>query len=152
MTPAIDPHRRFQRQVALQVSLCWIFVLFAAVWAWRVPVPTDPTITAARSAKSVTAPTATTAINAAIWNVNLWRPFSGGDSSSTLPTAPMAIKLFSILQQGDGLSAAVAAGDNGSLQYVKAGDICGGATVVRVEANGVVLRINGQEQWLGLGQ
>ncbi|MEK7415631.1 MAG: hypothetical protein AAB263_20185 [Planctomycetota bacterium] len=151
MNSAIDPHRRFQRQVALQAGACWILVVLAVLWMWRVPTAVAPIVSAGPSAKIATGATAT-AINPAIWNINLWRPFTDEAPNTVASAAPMALKLFSIMQQGDGLTAAIDPGNNGGILYVKAGDVCNGFTVVRVEANGVVLRINGQEQRLGLGQ
>lgn len=149
MTSAPDPHRRFQRMMALQAGACWILALLAAWWAWRVPVPADPVLATTRSTRAATAPALASTIDTATWNTLLWQPFL--DEAPVVASAtPSAFKLFSILQQGDGLTAAIAAGDQAGLLYVKAGDTGNGFTVVRVEANGVVLRVNGQEQRLGL--
>lgn len=150
MTSASDPYRRFQRRMAFQAGACWLLVLLAAGWAWRVPAPTAPVLATARPAR-VEGQATTPAINPAAWNINLWRPFLDEAAPVATAGAPTAFKLFSIMQQGDGFTAAISAGD-GALVYVKAGDSGPGFSVVRVEAGAVVLRINGQEQRLGLGQ
>ena len=148
MTSATDPYRRFQRRLLLQAGTCWFAVLLVAAWAWRVPAPAEPVLPAAPAGKAaVTAKPP--AIDPATWNVSLWRPFV--DETPTVQASATAPKLYSILQQGDGLTAAIAPGPNAGLVYVKAGDTGNGFTVVRVEADGVVLLINGQEQRLGLG-
>jgi len=150
MTPEIDPHRRFQRQTVLQVGGCGILALLVAVWAWKVPAPIGPVIAQSASTEPATVSTATTTITPDTWNVSLWRPFID-EAPAAVQAAPTTFKLYSILQQGDAFIAAITAGDNAGLSYVKAGDTGNGFSVVRVEANGVVLRINGQEQRLGLG-
>jgi len=149
MTPAIDPHRRFQRQIALQVGAGAVLLLLASWWAISAKSPVKSGVFTLPVATAQAAQ-AVTAITPASWNVSLWRPFS--DEASAAPASPAtALKLYSILQQGDGLIAAISIGDNAELAYVKAGDTCRGYTVVRVDADGVVLRLNGQEQRLGLG-
>jgi hypothetical protein len=149
MTSATDPHRRFLRQQALMAGLCWIVVALAAAWAWRVPALTEPALTAVPD-RTGTAPAPPPAIESAIWNVSLWRSFTN-EAPVAVQASATAPKLYSILQQGDGLTAAIAPGPNAGLVYLKAGDSSDGFTVVRVEADGVVLLINGQEQRLGLG-
>ena len=150
MTSASDPHQRYQRRTLQQVIAGGVVAVLAALWAWRVPAPADTTITALRSTKPVATPVATGTIDPTRWNVTLWRPFAD-EVPDAGPASPKAFKLFSIMQQGDGLTAAIAAGDDGALLYVKAGDSGPGFSVVRVEATSVVLRINGQDQRLGLG-
>lgn len=151
MMSAIDPHHRFLRRMVLQVGACWLLVLLAAVWAWRLPVQAAPVFAPARSATAVTATTAASAVDPATWNINVWRPFLDEAAPAAAAGTPLALRLFSIMHSSDGLTAAIAPGDNSGLLYLKAGDTGNGFTVVRVEANGVVLRINGQEQRLGLG-
>lgn len=148
--PATDPHHRFRRQLALQVAACWAVALLAGLWAWQAPVPPAPTLPAAAATAGGPAATAM-AIDAAAWNVQLWRPFTD-EAPSAAPSAPLALKLLSILQQGDGLTAAIDPGNNAGLAYVKAGDSCNGFTVVRVESDGVVVRIDGRERRLELGR
>lgn len=136
--------------MALQVGASWLLALLAAVWAWRMPAPPEPLVSTARAGQAAPSTATATAIDVATWNINAWRPFID-EAVSVAPAAPSSIKLFSILQQGDGLIAAIAPGENAGLVYLKAGDTCNGFTVVRIEANGVVLRLNGQELRLGLG-
>lgn len=148
MTPATDPHARYRRRLALQAGACWLGALLAGTWAWRVPAvdPVPPATAPDRSAQAAPAPPA---IDAAAWNVSLWRPFT--DQAPPAQASATAPRLYSILQQGDGLTAAIAPGPDAGLVYVKAGDTGNGFTVVRIEPDGVVLLINGQEQRLGLG-
>jgi hypothetical protein len=144
MTPATEPQRRFQRGVILQVAACWSLALLAGLWAWRVTSPTltpTPTPRPAAMAAAQAAPS-----DSANWNVILWRPF--GDTPAPAAAPPASLKLFSILQQPDGLTAAIATSDG--LVYVRSGDTCKGFAVVRVEASAVILRGNGQELRLGL--
>lgn len=126
--------------------------VLAGGWAWWVPTPDPSAPAGGAGAKSATAKPEGTiaAITPASWNVNLWRG-TGDDTVTTAPTGNLPLKLYSVMQDGADWTAAVAAGDGGALQFVKAGDSCNGFTVVRVEATGVVLRQNGQEQRLGLG-
>ena len=132
------------------VGACWIGVAFAAVWAWRLPVLADPVITTV-SGRTSTTPAQPPAIEVATWNVSLWRPFTNEVQTVAVQASASAPKLYSILQQGDGLTAAIAPEPTAGLVYLKAGDTSHGFTVVRVEADGVVLLINGQETRLGLG-
>lgn len=132
------------------VGACWLGVALVAAWAWRLPVLAGPVIAAAPG-RTGTAPLQPPAIDAAIWNVSLWRPFTDEAQPVAVQDSASAPKLYSILQQGDGLTAAIAPSPNAALVYLKAGDVSHGFTVVRVERDGVVLLINGQEQRLGLG-
>lgn len=132
------------------VGACWLVVALVAAWAWRLPVLADPVI-ATVPGRTGTAPAQTPAIEVATWNVSLWRPFTSEAQPVTVQASASAPKLYSILQQGDGLTAAIAPAPAAALVYLKAGDMSHGFTVVRVEADGVVLLINGQEQRLGLG-
>lgn len=132
------------------VGACWIGVALAAAWAWRLPVIVGPGI-ATVPGRTGTAPAPPPAIDAATWNVSLWRSFTNEAQPAAVQASASAPKLYSILQQGDGLTAAIAPAPAASLVYLKAGDTSHGFTVVRVEADAVVLLINGQEQRLGLG-
>jgi hypothetical protein len=148
MISAIDPHRRFQRRMALQMGAGTVVVLLAILWAWRVPAPASPTIPTADHMAASGAQTAAPTVDAAAWNVTLWRGFTD-EAAPVAQAAPTSLKLFSIFQQGDGFTAAIAC-DDGQLVYVKAGDSANGFTVVRVEANNAVVRLNGHELRLGL--
>lgn len=148
MTSATDPHSRFQRQVVLQVGSCWALALLAAAWAWRVPLPPPPAVPAAGPAR--TAATATATLDPALWGISLWRPFANEATPVAAATA-QTLRLLSVMQQDGGLTAAISAGDAG-LVFLKAGESGNGLSVVRVEANAVVLRVNGREQRLELGQ
>lgn len=150
MPSATDPHQRFLRRQALLVGACWIGVALVAAWAWRLPVLADSVIATA-PVRTGTAPLQPPAIDAATWNVRLWRPFTDEAHPVAVQASASAPRLYSILQQGDGLIAAIAPSPSAALVYLKAGDISHGFTVVRVESDGVVLLINGQEQRLGLG-
>jgi hypothetical protein len=149
MTSATDPHRRFQRQIALHVGACWIVALLAAAWAWRVPVPAMPAVPALRPSAAV-GPSAVRPDPSA-WNIALWKPFSN-EAPTAAPAAPQTLKLLSVMQQGDGLTAAISAGDTAGMVFLKAGDSSNGFTVLRVEAHAAVLRVDGRELRLELGQ
>lgn len=150
MPSTTDPHQRFLHQQVLIVGACWIGVALAAAWAWRLPALADPAITSV-PARTGTVPVPPPAIDVATWNVSLWRSFANEAQPVAVQASASAPKLYSILQQGDGLTAAIAPAPTAGLVYLKAGDISHGFTVVRVESDGVVLLINGQEQRLGLG-
>lgn len=144
MMSASDPQRGFRRRIALQAGAAWALALLAAAWAWRVPVPAVavPAMPAARVAAAVAAPPDPVA-----WNVDLWRPFPGEAPAA----APTTLRLYSILQRGDRLIAAIAAADAPDLAYVSDGDACHGYTVVRVEPGRVLLRGAAGELQLELG-
>jgi hypothetical protein len=144
MTPATEPHRRFQRSVILQVVACWSLALLAGLWAWLVASPTAEPIPTPRPAAVAGAQAVPS--DSSTWNIVLWRPFSDAPAPAAAP--PASLKLFSILQQADGLTAAIATSDG--LVYVRGGGTCKGFTVVRVEASAVILRGNGQELRLEL--
>jgi hypothetical protein len=150
MPSATDPLQRFLRRHTLMIGACWIGVALAALWAFRLPVLVDPVI-ATVPGGNVTIPAKPPAIDVATWNVGLWRPFSNESQPVAVQPSATAPKLYSILQQGDGLTAAIAPAPTAGLVYLKAGDTSHGFTVVRVETDGVVVLINGQEQRLGLG-
>jgi hypothetical protein len=144
MQPATDPHRRFRLLAAAQIGACVALTLLAAAWAWRVRAPVLP---APVPDTATTQPATAPVPDAAAWRVALWRP-----ASDAPPPAPprIGLSVFSILHQGDGYIAAIAATDAPGLVYVRAGDDCHGWQVVRVEADGVILRADGREQRLGM--
>lgn len=145
-----DPHRRFQRLLVPQVGACWLLASLAAAWAWWVPRPADHVVSVHRDATAAGAPASAPVVETALWDIELWRPFVD-EAPPSAPAAPLALKLYSILKQGDALIAAIAIGDSGSLVYLEAGDTADGFTVLRVEADGVVLRVDGRERRLELG-
>jgi hypothetical protein len=144
MTQPADPLRSFRRGAAIEAAAAAALALGVAFWAIRVPVvsATPPTPATVQDAP------AATAIDPAAWDVDLRRPADG--TRPAAGPAPTALKLYSILQQPDGPTAAIAAGD-GAMLYLRSGENGPGFTVLRVEGDGVVLRIDGREQRLGLG-
>jgi hypothetical protein len=143
MTPIGDSERTLRRQALSSLGIAVLAVIAAGIWALS-PPPVRPVKIPAPPA---TAPGATAAAahDAGIWQVSLWRPLS--DAPPPPPKAtPLTIKVFSILRQADGITAAIDPGAGAPLIYAKVGQQVGEHTVTTIDERGIEVETAGRRQ------
>ncbi len=84
-------------------------------------------------------------MDAAAWQVALWRPFSDAPPPAA-KAAPLTFKIFSILRKADGLIAAIDLGPGNPLVYAKAGQRIGDYTVTVIDDLGIEVENGGARQ------
>jgi len=144
MTRIGDSERALRQQSMLMLAIAVIAVLATGTWAALPPPP--PPLPKAAPAGAVNGDDASaTGIDAATWQVSLWRPFSDAPPPAPKPV-PLTIKVFSILRQADGLTAALDPGAGAGLIYAKVGQQVGNLTVTAIDEQGIEVETNGRKQ------
>lgn len=144
MTRIGDSERALRQQGLLMLAVAVIAVLATGTWA-ALPPPGPALPKAAPSGSASSGDPSATGIDAATWQVSLWRPFSDAPPPAPKPV-PLTIKVFSILRQADGLTAALDPGAGGGLIYAKVGQRVGELTVTAIDENGIEVETNGRKQ------
>jgi hypothetical protein len=141
MMPTSDPHLDQVRQLWASALAAIGALVVATAWATTapsLPAPASPKPDGAGAGEKAGDPL----LSSKTWTITLWQPLADAPVV-VAATSPLAIKLFSILTQGDGLTAAIDPGDGGPLVYVHPGDTVRGASIVSIDAHGVNVRYGG---------
>jgi hypothetical protein len=143
MTRIGDSERSLRQQATVTSTAAVLALLVAIVWAAVPPppaaLPAKPTLAAGDPQRQAAT------VDAAAWQVALWRPFSDAPPPPPKPT-PVTIKLFSILRQADGLTAAIDQGAGGGLVYATSGQRVGEYLVTGIDETGIEIEVNGRRQ------
>lgn len=135
MTQSVDPRQELVAQLSLSVVIALALVAVAATWA-VIGFRTRPTTALITTPPGGAAAPPAPPLDPRAWNVALWRPLSDAPAAVAV-AAPLQLKLFSILKQGDDYTAAIDVGEGADLHYVRAGAKVKGVTVTAVDASGI---------------
>lgn len=148
MTRTGESERTLRGQAVISAIAAVLAVLTAGTWAMLVPAA-PPLPNAMPGAITAARPGPAAAIDTAAWQVALWRPFSDAPPP-VARAAPLTIKVFSILRQGGGATAALDPGNGAGLVYARVGQRIGELTVTAIDEHGIEVESGGQRQRLEL--
>lgn len=148
MTRIGDSERALRQQGMLMLAVAVITVIATGTWA-ALPPPLPALPRTALSGATNADDASSADFDAGIWQVALWRPFTDAPPVEAKPV-PLTIKVFSILRQADGLTAALDPGAGAALVYAKVGQRVGELTVTAIDERGIEVETNGRKQRLEL--
>jgi hypothetical protein len=105
------------------------------------PLPTSQTIAASGRSDGNDS-----SVTPDAWRVSLWRAFSDAPPPPPPAAAPLTLKIFSILRQADGITAAIDPGTGAGLVYAKVGERVGPHTVTAIDDRGIEVETDGRRQ------
>jgi len=125
---------------------CTVAILGAA-GTWAVLLPKAPLLPQSSSNQSATRTITNDALfKPDAWRVSLWRPFSDAAPPPPPTIAPLTLKIFSILRQADGITAAIDPGTGAGLVYAKVGERIGAHTITAIDERGIEVEVDGRRQ------
>lgn len=130
-----------------QASYTWAISALAiiATGAWALLPPPTAAMPARAVASGLSSQSAGATFDAVTWQVALWRPLT--DAPPPPPKAvPLTLKVFSILRQADGITAAIDPGAGAGLIYARPGQRVGEYLVTAVDERGIEIEANGRRQ------
>lgn len=145
MTRIGDSERSLRRWALVSAGCTALVLGTAGTWAALPPAaPALPTASSSPSGRHTVSNDPPLAPDA--WRVSLWRPFSDAPPPPPPTVAPVTLKIFSILRQADGITAAIDPGTGAGLVYAKVGERVGTHTITAIDERGIEVETNGRRQ------